>query len=87
MGRQPDPTPDFTRWLDGVRDRMKAQRERCNLSYREAEQRTGVPFASIRRVEIGDMMPTVQLVYRLAAGYGVDVSDLLCEAKKSRNRA
>lgn len=57
---------------------MKTVRESLGLSYRAAEGRTGVPFASISRVEAGRVVPTLELVYRLAVGYGVPVSTLLC---------
>lgn len=70
----------YRAWLDGVRARLTAVREGLALSFRAAEERTGVPFASIQRAEAGRVNPTLELVYRLAVGYGVPVGELLCEA-------
>jgi transcriptional regulator with XRE-family HTH domain len=57
---------------------MRAAREGLGLSFRQAEERTGVPFASIQRVEAGRVDPSLELLYRLAVGYGVPVCELLC---------
>lgn len=79
---------DYAAWLDRVRGRMRAVRESLGLTYRAAEARTGVPFASIARIESGRIKePTVDILWRLAKGYGVPVGELLCDAaapKKSK---
>lgn len=74
-------TADYRDWIAGVRARTKAAREALGLSLRAAEEKTGVPFMTIRRVETSDFVPTLDVLWRLAAGYGLSVSDLLCESR------
>jgi transcriptional regulator with XRE-family HTH domain len=61
-------------WLAGVRTRMVEVREELGLSFRAAEAATGVPFASIQRAEAGRVAPSLELLWRLAAGYGVPLA-------------
>jgi transcriptional regulator with XRE-family HTH domain len=74
-------TTDYQDWIAGVRVRAKAAREALGLSLRAAEEKTGVPFMSIRRVETSDFVPTLDVLWRLAVGYGVSVNELLLEPR------
>lgn len=70
--------PEFVAWLAGVRDRLRAARARCGLSFRAAGDRTGVPFQTITRIEAGRNVPTVDVLFKLARGYGMSLVDVLC---------
>ncbi|HYH65538.1 MAG TPA: helix-turn-helix transcriptional regulator [Urbifossiella sp.] len=76
----------YKTWLDGVRERVKAARDELKLSLRAAADLTGVPFKSIHRVEASDFVPTLEVLYRLAVGYGVTVGALLCEEETAKPR-
>lgn len=75
---------EYLDWIAGIRERAKTARESLGLSLRAAEEKTGVPFMSIRRVETSDFVPTLEVLWRLAAGYGVSVNDLLSEPPRLR---
>ena len=85
MGKH-KPADGYAGWLAGVRGRMRATREGLGLTFRGAEERTGVPFASIQRTEAGRVAPSLELLYSLAVGYGVPVGDLLCEGKPRKGK-
>jgi transcriptional regulator with XRE-family HTH domain len=67
----------YEKWLAGLRGRLKAVRESRGLSYRTAAERTGIPYASIHRVEAGRVDPTLPLLFALATGYGVALGQIL----------
>lgn len=74
-------------WLTGVRERLRACRLALDLSHRAAGERTGVPFSTITRIETGKTTPTLDVLWKLCAAYGVPLCDVLCEpraAKKPR---
>ncbi len=75
---------EYLDWIAEVRARAKAARESLGLSLRAAEEKTGVPFMSIRRVEASDFVPTLEVLWRLAAGYGLSVTDLLSDPPRLR---
>jgi transcriptional regulator with XRE-family HTH domain len=85
MGKH-EPRTGYAAWLAGVLARLKATREDLGLTFRAAGERTGIPYASIQRVEAGRVRPTLELLYSLAAAYGVHISDLLCDASGKKSK-
>jgi len=64
--------------LAGLQRRVLAARKNLDLSFRKAEQKTGVPFNTISRIEKGEIEPSLSMLQRLAKGYGVTLKSLLC---------
>lgn len=56
-----------------VADRVRGERLARGWSYREAGERSGVPFQTITRIETGKTAPTPAVLHRLAVAYGVSV--------------
>ncbi len=77
-------TDEFTAWLAAVTARVKAIREQKGLSLRAAGELTGVPFNTIARVEAGRTVPSLEVLYTLAAGYGVTPACLLCGDRRRK---
>ena len=50
------------------------------MSLRAAEVKTGVPFTTIDRVEKGKTVPSLDVLYRLAEGYGVPIAEIVSVA-------
>ena len=71
----------FDAWLVRVRARLRSARESAGLSYREAGEKTGVHFANVRRAENPGPVPSLDVIYRLAAGYGVSLESIVCGGK------
>lgn len=76
MGKS-EPASGYAEWLDGVRERLRAAREAAGLSLRSAESATGVPYASIARLEAGRHDPTTLTLHKLAVGYGAPFEYIL----------
>lgn len=82
---------EFVTWLGEVRARLREKRVALGLSFRVASERTGVPFTTIGRVETGKVAPTLEVLFRLARGYGMTPQEALfgppdvSPAKASRN--
>lgn len=63
--------------VDGLADRLKGAREAAGLSQQAAGERSGVHHISIARFETDKRVPTLAMLYKLAAAYGVTVCSLL----------
>lgn len=63
--------------VPGLASRLKTAREAVRLSQQEAGEKAGVHHVSIARFETDKRVPTLSILYKLAAAYGVDVCDLL----------
>lgn len=64
--------------IPGLAARLKAAREAAGLSPQQAGERAGVHFVSIYRIENEERVPTLDVLYKLAAAYGIkEARDLL----------
>lgn len=72
----------------GYRERMKkklgkalrSERKRLGLNLIQASEATGVDFGFIRRIEIGEVMPGLEILQRLADGYETTLVTILLAA-------
>jgi transcriptional regulator with XRE-family HTH domain len=69
-------------WITAIRTRLRDARLALGLSFNAAAEATGVPFASIQRMEAGRVDPTLLIARRLAHGYGVPLADVLADLEK-----
>lgn len=51
-------------------------REKAGLSLSELEAESGVPKATISKIENGHRNPRIETLYRIAKGLGVELKDL-----------
>lgn len=63
--------------IPGLGEKMKETRTAAGLSQQQAGDVSGVHRISIAKFETGKTVPTLAVLYRLAAAYGVTVCDLL----------
>lgn len=63
--------------VPGLAAALRAARVAAGMSQVAAGQKAGVHFVSIAKFETGKSTPTLRVLYRLAAAYGVTVADLL----------
>ncbi|WP_439627614.1 helix-turn-helix domain-containing protein [Gemmata sp.] len=63
--------------VDGLAAKLKAARDAAGLSQQDAGEKSGVHHVSIARFETDKRVPTLAILYKLAAAYGVTVCDLL----------
>jgi transcriptional regulator with XRE-family HTH domain len=64
--------------IPGLAAKLKAAREAAGLSAEQAGAAAGVHFVSIYRIEKEERVPTLDVLYKLAAAYGLkSVCDLL----------
>lgn len=63
--------------IPGLGAKLRAARENSGLSQVEAGAASGVHHVSIAQYETDKRTPTLAVVMRLAAAYGVTVADLL----------
>jgi transcriptional regulator with XRE-family HTH domain len=66
--------------VPGLAARLKEFREKAGLTLRDAGERAGVHYVSIARFESEARVPTLGIVYKLAAAYGTTVCELLPDA-------
>ena len=78
MGQR-ETSPEYVTWLEGVRERVKNARDALKLSFRDAEEKTGVAFATIQKLESGKHDPSISTLIDLANGYGVNSADIIGE--------
>lgn len=82
---------ELATWLGNVRERLRSARLAKELSHRAAGERSGVPFRTITRIELGAGVPSLDVLWKLCAAYGVPLCEVLCEPqpapKKPRARA
>lgn len=64
-------------------ERLKAARQRRNLTLDGLAERAGVSRAMISRIERGESSPTAALLDRLCAGLGVTLSSLFHEERNA----
>jgi transcriptional regulator with XRE-family HTH domain len=62
-------------------DSVRAHRERDGLSVAALAQRSGVSRAMIAKIERGEAQPTAVLLARLAAAFGLSLSELIAAAE------
>ena len=55
-------------------------REDLGLGYRAASRQTGVDFGYIRRIELGEIVPGIDILEKLAKGYDSTVLTILRKA-------
>lgn len=70
--------------VPGLAARLKAAREKAELSQSEAASRAGLYQANIARFETDKGTPTLRVLLKLAEAYGVDVCDLIREPKRKK---
>jgi transcriptional regulator with XRE-family HTH domain len=63
--------------VPGLAARLRTAREASKLTQVEAGAKSGVHHISIAKFETDKTAPTLRVLYRLAAAYGVKVCDLL----------
>lgn len=68
--------------VPGLADRLKAARANAGLSQATAGEQAGVHPVSIAKFETDKTVPTLDVLYRLAAAYGVTVCSLLPEGER-----
>jgi len=54
---------------------LREWRERRGYSVRGLAARAGVAFATVHRIEVGSMSPTVELLEKLAKALGITIRD------------
>lgn len=72
--------------IPGLAAKLRTAREAAGLSQQQAAEATGMYQASIGRYETDKRVPTLAVLYKLAAAYGVEVSELLPPAAKKSKR-
>ena len=65
--------------------RLREWRERRGLSVRQLAERAGVAFATVHRIEVERMSPTVALLEKLAEALAIDVRDFFPPRKRPRS--
>jgi transcriptional regulator with XRE-family HTH domain len=65
--------------------RLREWRERRGLSLRALAERAGVGYATVWRIEHGELSPTVTMLERLARALEVDVIDFFARPRRRRN--
>lgn len=73
--------------IPGLADRLKAARAAAGLSQVQAGERARVHPVSIAKFETDKTVPTLDALYRLAAGYGVGVYALIPETVAQETEA
>lgn len=59
---------------------LAEQRERRKMSLREAAAACGVSHVTLYMLEAGRQRPTLQTLYAIAGGYGLDPIDLVARS-------
>jgi transcriptional regulator with XRE-family HTH domain len=62
---------------------LRTERERQGLSKYAVEQRSGISQQMVGYVERGMRKPSLETALRMADGLGVDLADIIKEARKS----
>ena len=57
--------------------RLRAIRERCQLTQNELAERSGIPQSSLSKIEAGEREPRLQTLKKYAGGLGLELSQLL----------
>ena len=57
--------------------RLREWRERRGLSVRQLAERAGVGFATVHRIEVERMSPTIAMLEKLALALEIDLRDFL----------
>jgi len=76
--------PEYARWLDGLRERVRTLRGSKGWSLREAAKHVGVPYQTLHRLESGSVEPSMLFAWDVAAGYGVAFDWLICGCDPSK---
>jgi len=63
--------------IPGLAAVLRAAREKAGLSQAAAAEKAGLYQANIARFETDKATPTLRVLFKLAAAYGVGVCDLL----------
>lgn len=63
--------------IPGLAERLKEVRANSGLSQQSAGELAEVHPVSIAKFESGNTVPTLGVLYKLAAAYGVNICDLL----------
>ena len=71
--------PELANWLAGVRERLRAARAAKELTHRAAGAAAGVSFQSVTRIESGQVVPSLDVLFALCAAYGVPLCAVRCE--------
>lgn len=67
--------------------RLREWRERRGLSVRGLADKAGVGFATVHRIEVGKISPTVSMLERLAKALEIRVADFFSAEPKRKRRA
>ena len=75
--------------IEAVGALLRAERARANLTLREAAARAGVTYATLSRYEQAkqDKPMRLDVLYRLAAAYGVEVTAMLPPVAEVKHKA
>lgn len=63
--------------VPGLAAKLKAARERSGLTQEQVAEAASVSRASLSQYESGSKTPTLAVIYKLAAAYGVKATTLL----------
>lgn len=74
----------YGEYVSAIGDRIHALRAEAGLSLRAFSMMVGVHYNQILHIEQGKANPSVRTLYKIAEGLGVDVRDLLPEARGTR---
>lgn len=72
-----DASASFDVMLDQVAPRLRALRQRRELTLADLAERTGISVSTLSRLESGTRKPALQLLIRLAGVYRVSLDDLV----------
>ena len=68
---------------DELGARLRAFRQTAGITLKQAEEITGVPHATISRIETNKMSPTIPLLAKVVTGLGVPWSEVLPESVRT----
>lgn len=71
------PTGEIT-----VSERITALRQEHGLTLQECARKTGVAASTLSKIERGELSPSVTTLQKIAAGFEMDVTDLLTQSRQ-----
>lgn len=72
--------------IPGLAAKLREAREAAKLSQVDAGKKSRVHHVSIARYETEERVPTLSVLYKLAAAYGVKATDLLPDAQPKNSK-
>lgn len=75
----------FDEYIAVMGARLRRLRVASGMSLRQLGLMVGVHYNQLQRIEQGKVNPSIQTLYRISEGLGVDVSELLPEPGSARD--